>query len=146
MSKVKALNINDIEQIQPLWMGLNEVHYRHSNYWKDHFATYSFEERMKKIQEADDFSIFCSRDGDELTGYCICSVRKGAGEIDSIFVREQKRNSSVGRQLAENALAWLAEKKVAEIRVTIAEGNESVMGFYQKLGFLPYTTTLKIKP
>jgi hypothetical protein len=42
-------------------------------------------------------------------------------------------------------MKWLNENNCVKILVAIAEGHESVFGFYQKYGFYPMITYLKKK-
>lgn len=141
--KISVLASNDIEAIKSLWELLNEAHHKNSNNWKKHFANFTFEERIKTIQESDNYSVFISTINNEISGYCIASINSDIGEIDSIFVKEKYRKSTIGQSLIKKSIEWLESKEVRTIKVGIAEGNESVLPFYEKLGFRRSMTILK---
>jgi len=141
--KISTLHPEDIETIKPLWESLNEVHHKNSQNWKEHFAKFTFQKRIRSIQNNDKYSVFISSLNQEIYGYCIASINNNIGEIDSIFVKENYRGTSLGKKLVENAIEWLKRKNVECIKVGIAEGNESVLQFYEKLGFKKSMTILK---
>jgi ribosomal protein S18 acetylase RimI-like enzyme len=58
-------------------------------------------------------------------------------------VKEKHRKSSVGKRLIEKSVEWLESQNVETIKVGIAEGNESVLPFYEKLGFKKSMIILK---
>lgn len=141
--KISTLHPDDIETIKPLWESLNEVHHKNSQNWKEHFAKFTFQKRIKSIQKNDKYSVFISSLNQEISGYCIASINNNIGEIDSIFVKESYRGTSLGKKLVEKAIEWLESKNVECIKVGIAEGNESVLQFYEKLGFKRSMTILR---
>lgn len=141
--KISVLASSDIEAIKPLWELLNEAHHKNSQNWKKHFANFTFEERIKTIQKSDKYCIYISTINDEISGYCIASIKSDIGEIDSIFVKEKYRKSTIGQNLIKSSIKWLESHEVQTIKVGIAEGNESVFPFYEKLGFCKSMTILK---
>ncbi|HEY3379679.1 MAG TPA: GNAT family N-acetyltransferase [Armatimonadota bacterium] len=69
-------------------------------------------------------------------GYCITTVTaQAAGEIDSLFVDEAYRGQGIGDALLQRALVWMDELDVRVKRISVAGGNEAVLGFYQRHGF-----------
>ena len=50
-------------------------------------------------------------------------------------MNESYRGKGVGDKLISHALKWLKAQKCESIKVSIAEGNENVLGFYRKFGF-----------
>jgi GNAT superfamily N-acetyltransferase len=98
---------------------------------------------MKTIQGNEKYSVFISTINHEISGYCIASINKNIGEVDSIFVKEIHRNSSTGKKLIKKSIKWLERQNIKSIKVGIAEGNESVLPFYEKLGFKKSMTILK---
>lgn len=71
-------------------------------------------------------------------------MKDNTGELDSIFVKEQYRRLGVGQKLLAETINWFKDKKVNEIVVEVAEGNESVFSFYEKIGFSKNLTKLKL--
>lgn len=144
--KINETPIYEFDSIRPLWEQLNRTHYQNSTYWKNHFEKLTFEKRIKGLQAIEKKKIFVATVEENLIAYCLVSIKGVYGEIDSIFVQENYRASGVGDKLATKALEWFAENSIQDIRVEVAEGNEKVLPFYEKLGFKRYMTTLKATP
>jgi diamine N-acetyltransferase len=141
------INKKQIRMIKPLWEKLNKIHLKDSQYFKDHFFAQSFDNRCSKfaVINDDDIRIELIVDCETAVGYCISTIEKKVGEIDSIYIEEKYRENGFGTQLIENSKKWFNEKDVLKIIVTVAEGHESVFGFYQKHGFYPRLTYLEMK-
>lgn len=133
--KIKEIVRNEIGIIKPLWESLNAHHLSRSTHFKDHFSKITFEKRMDGLKKRERLITYIAEDKGESIGYCIASVDGLTGEIDSVFVSEPYRGRRVGEKLISYALKWLESQKCATINVSIAEGNENVLGFYRRFGF-----------
>ena len=51
-------------------------------------------------------------DCETTVGYCISTIEKKVGEIDSIYIEEKYRENGYGTQLIENSKKWLNENNV----------------------------------
>ena len=135
-----------ISEIESLWRELNAHHLEHSKNFKNHFSSFTFAERCRKLCAMDQLKIFAAKENSELVGYCIASANNGAGEIDSLYIQPQFRAASLGTQLTQSALSWLSDLKCCnQIRVYVAEGNEEAVPFYEKFGFQLRFQVLQIK-
>lgn len=136
-----------LPEIKPLWEKLNRAHGEDSRYFKEHFASFTFEKRCEKFSRlADDaLRIEIVRDGEVPVGYCIATMDRGAGEIDSLFVEEEYRKHGLGGRLVENGLQWMQDRGCRRIMAGVAEGHEAVFPFYQRFGFYPRMTCLQWK-
>ncbi len=134
-----------IEEIEPLWCELNSHHHEKSKNFKDHFSSFTFVERCKKLLATDKLVIFAAKENSELVGYCIASSNNGAGEIDSLYIKPQFRGSSLGLLLTESAMSWLSGLNCRQISVYVVEGNEGAIPFYEKFGFKKRFDVLQIK-
>ncbi len=79
-------------------------------------------------------------------GYCISTIEKENnkdGEIDSIYIEEQYRNSGLGRIFMERAIKWLKSKDVETMVLLVGVGNEQVMEFYRQFDFYPLHIVLQ---
>ncbi|MBP7737178.1 MAG: GNAT family N-acetyltransferase [Spirochaetes bacterium] len=145
----RSINKNDIFLVKNLWSKLNDIHHDDSIYFKDHFASFTFEKRITKFADCGEESIMIQvAESDDRTpvGYCISTVdRDGVGEIDSIFVDDHHRGNGIGDMLMRTGISWLRERGCAKIRVGVAHGHESVFLFYQRYGFFPRMTFLEMK-
>lgn len=140
--KIVEISVDEIEVIKPLWASLNKTHLENSNNWKDHFQQLTFSRRVQTIKSKEYSTIFAAQDNSVLVGYCIVSIKGDVGEIDSIFIKKQYRKSGVGNRLMSRAEKWFDENGIDDVKVEIAEGNESVLPFYEQCGFNWYICKL----
>jgi ribosomal protein S18 acetylase RimI-like enzyme len=145
--KFELITKDQIILIQSLWEKLNEIHLIDSLNFKDHFRNYTFSRRCEKFNLIDDDNIRIETavsDGN-IIGYCISTIAENNGEIDSVFIEKKFRNCGVGDRLIKSSIHWLKERECGKISVAVADGHESVFGFYQKYGFYPRLTYLQMK-
>ena len=133
----RALPRHALHQIKDLWQQLNAHHLHKSVYCKRHFASFTFEERMAALDEKDSVSVFCAVTNGRIIGYCLCSVQRGTGEIDFLFIAEEARGAGIGGRLVEMATSWLEESGAEKLLVRVSHGNEEALPFYAKYGFHP---------
>jgi ribosomal protein S18 acetylase RimI-like enzyme len=133
--KIITINRDEINSIKTLWESLNAYHLAKSTHFKSHFSGFTFEKRMEDLNTRDHLIAYVAEDENESIGYCIASVDGLVGEIDSLFVKAERRRQGVGDEVMTFALKWLEEQNCETIRVSIAEGNENVLDFYRRFGF-----------
>lgn len=138
-----------LDEIKPLWDGLNEHHLLLSPYFKKHYQTLTFEARktdfLKKAKKTQ-MRIDLATDKTTLqnVGYIVSTIDKAkTGEIESIFVNPSYRGFGVGDTLIKKSLEWMDKKGVITKVVEVGVGNEQVFGFYSRYGFYPRKTLLK---
>ena len=136
---------SEIYKIKPLWEGLNRQHLENSSNFKHHFELFTFEQRVELLSGKDQVVIYAAQINSNLAGYCIASIEHDTGEIDSIFIQEVYRGKGVGRKLMQYALSWLETFECRSINVAVAAGNESVLPFYEKIGFRERVRVLQLK-
>lgn len=145
---IRQLSKNDFPLIKPLWLKLNELHLNDSVYFRDHFETFTFEERCRHFDRFDDDTILIEAVSDKniLAGYCITTAHPRAmGEIESLFIEESYRGKGLGDRLLRNSLSWLKKHDCDKIVVAVSYGHESAFGFYQKYDLMPRMTLLELK-
>ena len=135
--KIIQLDHGDIEMIKPLWEQLNRQHQSLSETLQAQYAQTSFEERMQHVYEKDLYTVFAAKEGRQIIGYCMASIKSQTGEIDSIFIAPAFQRDGIGLKLMETAEAWLEQNNVKKIILGVAAGNEQVIPFYEKQGYLP---------
>ncbi|MBN2048649.1 MAG: GNAT family N-acetyltransferase [Anaerolineaceae bacterium] len=148
MFQIISIGQEELHRIEHLWKRLNELHYQDSHYFKEHYRTFTFDNRIKKFHrfDAKDIKIDCvQHETGSLIGYCISTIQHSIGEIDSLFVDESFQGGGIGKLLIESALQWMRARACERIIVSVAEGHESVFGFYKKFGFYPRLVTLELK-
>jgi len=143
--KILKIKNDEISQIRTMWEALNKLHGKFSTYFQKHFMSFTFDARLKQFEKKETFSVFVAEDNSKYVGYCIASVEKQVGEIDSIYVDPQNQKRKVGESLIVAAESWLQSKDVIKIHISVAEGNESAFGFYNKQGYYQRYTVLEKK-
>ena len=133
--KIQELHRDNLPQIKPLWQELNAHHGARTTHFKNHFATFTFEQRIEKLLSKDNLIIYLAQDNEVSIGYCIATAAQDQGEIDSLYIQQSYRGQKIGEQLMTKALDWLNAQGCKEIRIYIAAGNESVLDFYRQFGF-----------
>jgi len=139
-----------LDDLRSLWEDLNRHHESVSPYFKEEFATYTFEARVQKVNQkytGDDLRVDIAINDTHPVGYIISGIRDdGTGEIESIYVENGFRGQSVGAELMQRALAWLEGRQVHTKIIDVAVGNEQAEKFYARFGFYPRVTRLKQRP
>lgn len=129
-----------LDFVQPLWEKLKKHHEDSSQYFSEKHKKNSFEIRKRKF--TDDKSTLVNIDlikdcGKNMyIGYCISTLDKNStGEIDSLYVEKEYRKHGFGHVLIKRGLEWLDSNKAETKIIAVAEGNESVLNFYEHYGF-----------
>ncbi len=143
----KNISKNQLELIKPLWIKLNKIHLNDSKDFKDHYKNNTFEKRIQVFEDIDEEDIFVEIvEKDSLPiAYCISTKKNEIGELDSLFVEKEHRESGLGKKLVENSVTWLKNKNCKEIKLAVAAGHEHVFAFYEKFGFKPKVIYLQMK-
>jgi len=136
-----------IQIVKPLWEELNKLHVADSVYWKEYYHAFTFEKRMAFLDKfpSEGIKITLLKSGEKVLGYCISSVFYDIGEIESIYVDPSIQGQHYGETLMSLHKDWLKSKNCEKIIVTISHGHDSVLGFYNKLGFFERRIELELK-
>ncbi len=143
--KITEIDKNNIHKIKDLWEELNAHHCEKSSHFKFHFESFSFEKRIEGLLDKEHLVIYAVEIKSSLVGYCIATVNGRNGEIDSLYIKKEYRGDGLGNKLTEKALAWIDKLGCNEVKVYIAEGNESSLPFYERFGFRERFRVLQIK-
>jgi len=145
-------NESDLDSAGRLWQKLNEYHQALSPHMKKHFSEMTFDRRKQWLLEKTKngkmrIEFATDTNTGEAVGFCISSVAPGFngeqfGEIDTIFVEEDYRKTGIGDNLMKHALEWMESLSAKRKRIIVAVGNENVLSFYRRYGFLPGIVTL----
>jgi len=141
--KISILEKERIDEIKPLWEGLNSLHTQLSPHFKQYYQNLSFTKRTEKLIRKKKLKIFVASESDSIIGYCIASVKADIGKINSLFVLPEFRNKTIGHELMETALKWLQKQKCIYVDLIVIEGNEKVIPFYEKYGFKKRATIMR---
>ena len=146
--RIERIPLRDLPRIRPLWEKLNAMHHDDSVHFKDHFASFTFDQRAEKfllISENDVCIEIALDDGGVSVAYCVSTAEGSVGELDSLYVEERWRGKGIGEALVRRGLEWMRGKNCARIMVAVADGHESVLPFYERFGFYPRFTYLQYR-
>ena len=73
-------------------------------------------------------------EGDRIVGFSSVSVEAAYGQVENLFVSEDRRGHGYGRMLMERALEYFRSRGVRLVDIRVLNGNPSE-GFYAKYGF-----------
>lgn len=123
--------------IKPVWEELNRIHLADSVNFKEHYRNFTFEKRMSLFAGTKDSDMKLSVvfDGERVTGYCLSTVDGQRGEIESLCLLEELRGQGIGRKLVDSHVEWMKSRGCSKITVSVAHGHDSVLGFYNAMGF-----------
>ena len=144
---VETLALHDIDQLDAGWTALREHHRERTDHFNDYYASITFAQRKESLLARENLGLFIVRDNslvsNAIVGFVIASVHQGFGEIESLFVDQAARGRDLGTALMGVAMGWLQDLKADPIRLLVGEGNESVIDFYQKCGFVKRATQME---
>ena len=142
--EIIELQKSNIFEIESLWNELNTLHHVNSSNFQNHFESFTFQERVNQLLKKEQLSIFVAMIKNEKVGYCIATKDNDSCEVDSLYVQLDYRKQKIGNELMKKALDWLENLKCATLKVSVADGNESVLPFYEKYGFKKRFTIMQM--
>ena len=99
--------------------------------------------------------IFVAAEEDRVLGYCFCIHKEARNHpvmndrkelyIDDLCVEETCRGTGIATGLYAHVQAWAAEKGYDVITLNVWCGNDSALGFYEKMGMTPRNITMEMK-
>jgi len=130
--------------IEHLWNENCKLHNKTSLYFEKEFDPSIFRKRLTAWDIIDIFRFTVAQVNSEIIGYCISSVQREKGLIESLYINPTYRRQGVGRTLIESHISWFKRYKCSEIEVTTVFGNEDAIEFYKSIGILPKTITMRL--
>lgn len=76
-------------------------------------------------------------------GFIKLDLDDGIGSIDDLVVLPEARGQGVGSQLMDWAHCEFAQRGVREVELTVSEGNDMALAFYERHGFHTATRTMR---
>ena len=76
-------------------------------------------------------------------GFIKLGLDDGIGSIDDLAVLPAARGQGVGSQLMDWARREFAQRDVREVELTVSEGNDMALAFYERHGFRTATRTMR---
>ena len=135
-----------LERIEPLWLELRAHHAALSPTWREGLLSTGFEERRRELlsKAKRGLHVVLAHRRNAMVGYCISTLAdNGQGEVDSIYVTAVVRGRGIGKQLMQDAMAWLRERGAHPIVVEVMAGNVAAEKLYESFGFSARTVRMR---
>ena len=144
----RELEYDALDEVEALWLDLKEYQRSKTNHFHEHYLKVNFADRKADLKSKDAVKVIVAEANDISTvgkiGFCIVSLDNGVGQIESLFVAEDSQRRGLGGVLLERGIRLLNEHKPKHIRLLVGEGNEDVVSFYKKYGFVKRATQLEL--
>ncbi len=141
--KVRQIENQEIDQIGPLWNELKRHHQAKTVDFAEHYLATDFKKRKAQLWARDQLAIFIAEDKGRNHGFCVVSISDFQGYVDSLYVRPENRKTGSGKALMDAGLDWLTQHGPENISVSIGQGNEEVLPFYERFGFKNRATVME---
>lgn len=148
MSEIfQDISLGEISILKECWEELNKIHETDSVYFKEYYHKFTFDERIQSFLNINEKNIKITiiKNDQSILGYCISTMSNNIGEIDSLYLNPEIRSKHFGQRLVELHTKWLKSNGCKKIVVTVSYGHDSVLKFYNKLGFYERLIELEIK-
>lgn len=132
---IEVKEVEDINIIKPLWEVLNRHQQAHVRHFGEDYRKLSFEDYIEVIKSKSKYRLEVVFLDNKPLGYCLGSIFQELGTIHELYLYDDLRGKGLGSYIFERMVFWLEIQKVKDIEITVPNGYESMMLFYQKLGF-----------
>ncbi|EIK97223.1 putative acetyltransferase [Pseudomonas sp. M47T1] len=125
----------------PTVLSYDDTHHREAviALWRDVFDYPTAHNQPSLALErklAVDQLLFVAMDGDTLTGTTMAGYDGHRGWLYSVAVHPHWQKHGIGAALVRHAEAALTALGCLKINLQITAGNDAVVGFYQRLGYV----------
>ncbi|HPP16682.1 MAG TPA: ribosomal protein S18-alanine N-acetyltransferase [Dictyoglomaceae bacterium] len=120
--KVRNFDLKDLNQVLEI---------EKASFPRDAYPKCLFKEFYISYPE----EFFVAEVSDKVVGYILGYIFNDTGEIVSIAVKPEFRNSGVGKKLMETILSLFKEKNLKRCILQVRVSNKIAIEFYEKLGF-----------
>lgn len=153
---IRALDVAEIELVEPLWNALREHHTAlaptldsprpREESWARRRAQYE-----TWLAEPGSFILIAEQAG-TLVGYAMVRLRSAsptwssserAGEIETLSVLPEARGQGVGTALLDAVRERLEPLGLGELSLHVIAGNDDATRFYERHGFSPFATWMR---
>ena len=149
--RIREANRSDLPEIVELWKEFMDFHSD-----LDHFYTRAedgsdnFQKHLEGQVESDDAALLVAEDSGRIIGYAKIGISQYPpvfemdeyGLISDVAVAEEYRRKGIGQALYEASTKWFTDKGLTRTELRVATVNNVALGFWSKMGFKPYMTTM----
>jgi len=141
----------DLPDIVELWKSIMDFHRNLDSFFtRSQEGHRNFLNWVTKEMESDTSELFIAETEGKILGYIkiqICDYppvfeKKKYGMISDAIVNEKYRRKGIGEALFDRAMGWFKENDIERVELRVANINPVAQGFWKKMGFRPYMTTM----
>lgn len=149
--RIHEANRSDLQGIVDLWKELMDFHSDLDNFYaRSKEGPGNFHKHLEGQIESDDATLLVAEDSGKIIGYAKIGISQYPpvfevdkyGLISDVAVAKEYRRKGIGQALYIESTKWFAEKGVTRTELRIANVNNVARGFWSKMGFKPYMTTM----
>jgi ribosomal protein S18 acetylase RimI-like enzyme len=150
--RLRRADARDLGALVELWLELTRHHAALGGPFALRRGAAPEVRRLLAAQLRDpDLACFVFEEGGALAGFCAVRIDRALpiaeetrrAEITDLAVRAGARRRGIGSALAEAALAWSRERRVARVEVRVAARNPEGQGFWRARGFSDWMDVLE---
>ena len=149
--KIREANHSDLPEIIGLWKEFMDFHRDLDSFYKrSQDGPSNFRKHLESQLESEDDALLIAEVSGKTIGYIKIGISQYPpvfemekyGLISDVAVAEQYRRKGIGEALYEQAMVWFKDKSIERVELRVANVNPVAQGFWKKMGFIPYMTTM----
>ncbi len=144
--RVRVARMQEIDRVAALWAQITEHHAALDPLFlmrSGPVAEGELRELLRALHRDPDAEILVYDLRGTPEGLCIVRIDRAPpileeterAEITDLGVRPASRRAGIGRQLVEEAQAWVRDRGVARIEIQVATGNREGQAFWRSIGY-----------
>jgi GNAT superfamily N-acetyltransferase len=157
--EIQFLDPDALDELEPLWSCMRERHGEIGPAWIGPTRERAESWARRRADYArwldEDALVLVARDGGRAVGYAFATLDESdsstwllegrTAELESLAVLPEARGAGVGAALLAAVREQLRALGVRRIDLTVVEGNDDAMRFYEREGFRPFLRVLSTR-
>lgn len=148
---VRKAESSDLTQVVELWKELMDFHRDLDPFFtRSKDGPSNFLRWVEEQIELEDSELIVAEISGKVVGYSKIEVSKYPpifekdkyGMISDVAVAKEYRRQRIGQALYDASVKWFFERNIERIELRVANVNDVARGFWEKMGFKPYMTTM----
>lgn len=141
----------DLPEIIELWKEFMDFH-RDLDcfYTRSQDGPSNFHKHLESLFESEDDALLVAEVSGKPVGYAKIGISQYPpvfemekyGLISDVAVAKHYRRKGIGEALFNRSMDWFSEKGIERVELRVANVNPVAQGFWKKMGFRPYMTTM----
>ncbi len=149
--KIREANRSDLPEIVGLWKEFMDFHRDLDQFYtRSEDGPSNFQKHLEGQLESEDDALLIAEESGKIIGYAKIEISQYPpvfemdkyGLISDVAVAEEYRRKGIGQALFNASTKWFTDKGVTRTELRVANVNNVARGFWSKMGFKPYMTTM----